>query len=160
MQSIALRSWPPARRSPLIVLLFFDLLFFAIDSETNRDNEVTSSGVLSAWQQVTVLASFENVNALSKKSTDEQLVELPNRGGNELVEQNVLKTSHFYTLAVSLVEVVSVVVAVVGDAALVDLTVVVVVEVVVDVVVVVSEKENMTGELSISSSKKGLNLSF
>ena len=107
-----------------------------------------------------MLASFENVNALSKKSTDEQLVELPNRGCNELVEQYVLKASHFYTLAVSLVEVVGVVVAVVGDAGLVDLTVVVVVEVLVDVVVVVSEKENMTGELSISSSKKGLNLSF
>ena len=82
MQSIALRSWPPARRSPLIVLLFF-----AIDSETNRDNEVTSSGVLSEWQQVTVLASFENVNALSKKSTDEQLVELPNRSLYRLGEQ-------------------------------------------------------------------------
>ena len=68
-------------------LLFFDLLFFAIDSETNRDNEVTSSGVLSEWQQVTVLASFENVNALSKKSTDEQLVELPNRSLYSLGEQ-------------------------------------------------------------------------
>ena len=87
MQSIVLRSWPPGRRSPLRVLLFFDLLFFAIDSETNRDNEVTSSGVLSEWQQVTVLASFENVNALSKKSTDEQLVELPNRSLYRLGEQ-------------------------------------------------------------------------
>ena len=86
MQSIALRSWPPARRSPLIVLLFFDLLFFA-NSETNRDNEVTSSGVLSEWQQVTVLASFEKVNALSKKSTEEQLVELPNRSLYRLGEQ-------------------------------------------------------------------------
>ena len=111
---------------------------------------VTFSGVLSAWQQVTVLTSFENVNALSKKSTDEQLVELPNRGCYELVEQYVLKTSHFYTLAVSIVDVVGVVVAVVGDAVLVDLTVVVVVVVVVDVVVVVvSEKEDMTEELSI-----------
>ena len=160
MQSIVLRSWPPGRRSPSKALLFFSILKTNRENKLRRDCMVTFSGVLSAWQQVTVLTSFENVNALSKKSTDEQLVELPNRGCNELVEQFVLKTSHFYTLAVSLVDVVGVVVAVVGDAALVDLTVVVVVEVVVDVVVVVSEKENMTEELSISSLKKGLNLSF